>query len=428
MKFIYFLSILLIITSTNASAQTAEDDVMEALLVSFNEDGLHLADLVKEYEKLLIQSELLEDTSVESWQNFIQNLCSRGMIAHVASDNFEIIDVELQLSLQHFSKAVSEVQEKDTSLFQASEIHAFINRYPKPARVTANPLVYLWQTVNSAPERLQKHPLYKHLLVLIAANFFDILDNSSDKILESESDYARWTRSIGVTNPLFEMRHVCGIRVNSEGTIRIRTEIVDSASELKPILKEFYSYNRNLSLEETARKIKDPAFKGYDMPFFSHVTDPEINKNIELINKQLDTLKNNDRLYKNLLWQRELWLQKKQFLFVNGEKSLREIQSTAHIQLQTPINDTEKLNEILVPILETFLELRNAEAQIVFGESFDMISKRNNFLMNDHFKLRYLENQFPLFILVNPNNYFFPDGPPPAIATPPPTESIIKQN
>jgi hypothetical protein len=428
MKFIFLLAILFSLTSTNASGQTVEDDVMEELLISFKEDGLNLFGLVEEYEKLLIQSELLEDASVESWQQLIQTMCSQGRITHVASGDFEIIDLEFQLSLQPLSKAVSMAQIADSALFEASDIHAFINQYPQPAKVTENPLVYLWRTVNSASESFQKHPLYKHILVLIVANFADILDNSNDKMLQSESDYARWTRSMGGTLPTFEMRNVCGVRINSEGTIRIRSEIVDSTSELKPILKEFYSYNRNLSQEEAANKIQDRAYEGYNMPFFSHVTDAQINGNVTLINQQLDTLKNNDRLFKTLLWRRELWLRKKQFLYVNGGKSLKEIQSTAHIQLQSPLNDTDKLNDILVPILETFSELRNSEAKTVFGESFDVISKRNNFLMNDHFKLRYLENQFPLFILVNPQDRLGIPFIDEVEATPPPTEPIIKQD
>lgn len=415
----HFILLLVAIIALNTSAQTVEDNVLDELKLSFKEEGLNLKVLVKEYETVLIEKKILKDASVESWKKLLLNMCNRGVIAHVASYNLEIIDLEFQLSLQHLAVAVEEVKGEDEMIFSGSEINKFISRYPQSRSSTEPTLTYLYQTIDGATDALQKHDLYKHLLVLIVANFADVLDNSGDKILRSESDYARWQRSIGGNVPLFESRNICSAQINQENAITIRGTLVDSAQLIKPTLTDFLSYNRKLSKEETVEKIKNPSYEGFNFPFFSHISDVQINEKIEALNQQLDTVSNNDGLLKNLIWTRELWIRKKHYLQANGQSHLKEIHNHTHFELSVLGENQEKINELLVPMLEVMSELRNTECQAVFGESFAEVSKRNNFLLNDHFKLRYLENQFPLFILVNANQYLFPDGPPPQDAMPP---------
>ncbi len=415
---LFLLPLFLLFLTFNLSAQTVEDEVLEELRISFKEEGLNLKGLVKEYEDLLIEGKLLKDGSVKSWENLLRNMCGRGVIAHVASYDLEIVELEFQLSLQHFSKAVTKVKKADELRFVKSDLHPFIERYPQ-SKFNAEPtLTYLYQTFDGASKDLEKHDLYKHLLVLTIANFTDILDNSGDKILRSESDYARWIRSLGGNIPLMESRNICRVQINALDQVMIRNERTDSAQFIKPTISAFLTYNRSLTLEETAEKIKDRSYEGYDLPFFSHITDAQINEKIEAINSQLDTVSDN-RMLKGLIWTREQWLRKKHFLHTNGGEYLKEIHGDAHLELISTTNNPQQINELLVPVLEVLAELRNEECLAVFGESFAEVSKRNNFLLNDHYKLRYLENKFPLFILVNPNQYMYPDGPPPQAPEPP---------
>ena len=232
-------------------------------------------------------------------------------------------------------------------------------------------------------------------------------------MLQSETDYARLSRSLGVNVHSIDARNVCIIRSNKLGHLNIRGKIVDTTDALKPILRDFMSFNRNLSREQSIERIQDKTYEGYNYPFFSIISDSELNSQIRTITQQLDTVQNSERLRKNLIWVRALWIQKKHFLHAIQRENLKEIQSQAHFRIEPQVRDQEHVNELLVPILEVISELRNVEAEARFGESFDAISKRSNFLLNDHFKLRYLENQYPLFILVNPERISNGFGPPP---------------
>ncbi|GAB5416882.1 MAG: hypothetical protein Crog4KO_17490 [Crocinitomicaceae bacterium] len=412
------IPLLFLFLTFNLSAQTVEDEVLEELQISFKEEGLNLKGLIEEYEALLIEGKLLKDGSMKSWKTLLYNMCNRGVIAHVASYDMEIVELEFQLSLQHFSTAVTKVKKADELRFMKSDLHPFIERYPQ-SKFNGDPtLTYLYQTFEGASKDLEKHDLYKHLIVLTIANFADVLDNSGDKILRSESDYARWIRSVGGNIPMFQSRNTCWIRVDRANEIQVRGVSVDSAEMIKPTISDFMNYNRSLSVEETAEKVKDKSYAGYNLPFFSQINDAQINEKIEAINRQLDTVSDN-RMLKGLIWTREQWIRKKHFLHTNGDTNLKEIDRDAHLELISSTNDPQQINELLVPVLEVLAELRNKECLAVFGESFAEVSKRNNFLLNDHYKLRYLENQFPLFILVNPSTYLYPDGPPPEAPEPP---------
>ena len=415
MKFNVFI-LLFLILSYSAQAQSVEDKVLEQLNISFEEEGVHLNDLVREYESELMDAGFLESTDLEGWKMLLKEMSSRGFVAHVASGNVALLNIEFQLSLQHFTRAVKNVELADSNAYRTSAIHAFVERYPRPLRSAVPTTSYLWQTVNNADAVLKEHPLYKQLIVLIVANYSFLLDNSSDKILQSETDYSRWIMAFGGHIPSFEERNICQVRIGHNGEIKARRNVVAEMQEIKPVLRDFMTFNRSLSIEETEKYIKDHSYEGYNMPFFSQVSDAEINIEIEKLNAQIDTLEVNSQPYKQSVFMRELWVQKKQFLHASGGQILKEIHRQAHFRIENFTNRQETVDEAMVPLLQVISELRNEECEKVFGESFDTVSQRNNFLLNDHFKQHYLENQFPLYILVNSNRIH---------SEPPPQEVIV---
>ncbi len=401
---------------SNAVAQSVESEIYLEIEQGFEDKGQIFNELLDSYEKILVENKILLDTTAKSRRLFVHLVGQSQEFGRILPMHEEALELQLILSLKHLADAIITVQQRDSVAFSTSTLASVFNKiYANESNART------WQNnVRDALGQLKQedweHPFYRALTLFLSANFSDLRFISTDRIWESESDYKRLDPSLTI-----EKRNILNINENVKDKLFINGEIMDDVADLSFKVKQFYTTNRGLSKEETGTNIKDPNYDGWDLPFFSHLDLKSANEEIEetrdLMLAEIKKESPDWREFRMLCNMEEFWISSRRFLELTETQNLREIHPQAHIRIITPKRDTsDDITQELDIIANTVTQLRNKEALRVFGESYEAILNRQNFFLNDALKLRYLESQFPLLIMVNPQRS--------SHATPPPVDEI----
>lgn len=180
--------------------------------------------------------------------------------------------------------------------------------------------------------------------------------------LYSREDYFE-VNCWGYPNTLF-------IDVNVSGQIMLLGEIV-SKDEIKSIVKRFYLSNEGLTSKQAHDKIQDPSYRYKNYPFYSRITKPFIQKEIEKYRRELAQVKggNNEdfiKFYEAMLLE---WKQKLKTINTLKTEELVEIHPQTQIRIDDDFN-TSGFSESTAEAIKAFIEIRDYAAKKYFNRSY----------------------------------------------------------
>ncbi|XOV66512.1 MAG: hypothetical protein ACFHU9_12870 [Fluviicola sp.] len=419
-------------TTTDVSSQSIESQLFEELQGSFKAEGEDLNKVLDAYEAVLVENKILKDTSAFSRRLFTHLVGQSEELGRILPMNEAALEFQLAHSMDHMERSILAVMARDSNAFSESSLakvfDAMYSNDPKERTYQNN----VRNALGILTSEDWEHPFYRALTLFLSANFSDLRYETSDQIYESANDYKKLSNKL-----VFEGRNILDIQKNAAGHILIKTYHISDPAAIKDFVIRFYTMNRSLSQEEVKENIKNDSYEGWNYPFYSHLDLESINSEIddqrELMISEVGKEYPDWIEFRRLNIKEEYWINCRRFLEISNANNLKIIHPHAHVRLVTyrgdSINDiSEELNAITLAVTQ----LRNDEALNVFGESYEVILNRQNFFLNDALKLRYLENQFPLIIMVNPSRRGHSQPPPtdemvlppPVYATPPPTDEI----
>lgn len=221
-----------------------------------------------------------------------------------------------------------------------------------------------------------------------------------------------------------QKRNICLVKANSRNQLMLRGELMTNPDDISDKVVEFYSMNRGLSKAETSVKIKDKSYEGTNFPFYSRISEAQINKNIEDATKAAEDAQSQPNASEDIVnfkwatvkeWEDKLSALKR-YKAAGGGNELPEIDKQAHIRIEVQSKtEYELFAKIHSELEEAIYELRDTEAKELFGESYNAIVKRyesnesdsskKELVKEDQAKLKLLEILIPAkFIEVAPKN------------------------
>lgn len=186
-----------------------------------------------------------------------------------------------------------------------------------------------------------------------------------------------------------EERNIFSLLANSKnqlmagsGTGKKRPlEMMENPDEISDRVIEWYTMNENLTAAESKVASTNPAHPGYNYPFYTRVSMPEIKKNLEAAETQLEEWENTPNASEDMIRvkQNEVdeWDKRKRALELYGKQELPEIYYQAHVRIEVQkATEYELFAKIHSELEEAIFELRDKAAKEVFGEPYGSIKKR----------------------------------------------------
>lgn len=179
--------------------------------------------------------------------------------------------------------------------------------------------------------------------------------------------------------PDVEDRNICEIRANSQNALLFRDEELKDQDKISEKILEFYRMNEGLTETQTAERIKQQTYEGFNYPFYSFISvkgiEDAISSEYELAEKAEEA--GNDDLaefhYKSI----DEWKKKQKVLKTLGTDELKEIHPQAHVRVVVQQRtDYELFAKIQSEIEEAIYELRDEAAKKYFGESYGVMKTR----------------------------------------------------
>lgn len=197
------------------------------------------------------------------------------------------------------------------------------------------------------------------------------------------------------------------IKMNARNQILVRGETVRSISEVREGILHTYRMNRDLTQEETQISASKPDYKGFRYPFYSYLTQSDIESHYNRIIGEFQILKNIPNIapetIEYLHKQLEGWYNKQVALTTLETDVLPQIHFgfSIHLNYQNKSQKAPLLNEIL----QAFITLRNEASHKYFNEPYAEIWFR--FLEEkkheDELKLDALKTLHPIVVLDIPH-------------------------
>jgi biopolymer transport protein ExbD len=186
-----------------------------------------------------------------------------------------------------------------------------------------------------------------------------------------------------------EERNIFSLLANSKnqlmagsGTGKKRPlEMMENPDEISDRVIEWYTMNENLTGAESKAASTNPAHPGYNYPFYTRVAMPEIKKNLEAAEAQLEEWENTPNASEDMIRvkQNEVdeWDKRRRALELYGKQELPEIYYQAHVRIEVQkATEYELFAKIHSELEEAIFELRDKAAKEVFGEPYGSIKKR----------------------------------------------------
>lgn len=171
-------------------------------------------------------------------------------------------------------------------------------------------------------------------------------------------------------SPCYEDRHIMELNVDSRGQILSRGNLC-SLDEIPKRVREFYLFNRDLSVTETEEKIQDPGYSGYNFPFYTHTRTNDITRAIQHEKELLQTAyeaENFDIVEFHDAAVNE-WKQKLNLLNTLNTDELVQIHELTHIEIRNQLDSTG-FSTAAEKTLEGMYLVRTALAEEYFGASY----------------------------------------------------------
>lgn len=210
-----------------------------------------------------------------------------------------------------------------------------------------------------------------------------------------------------------EDRNYCEITLH-EGKIYF----LEDSTVLDSIANQVFNFltaNHDLTEKETQSNIQNPNYKYYNFPFFSILTEDEINKNIKREKnymKNAIAVEHHDlaEFYKRSI--RE-WKQKLQLLIVLRITELKEIHPLAQVRIESK-QDSSGFSPVAFETLKAYLKARNYVIKIYLNCSYLDLYYRSERLSEPlaQKQMKAIETLVPIRLLDEPfmnlTNLYFP--------------------
>jgi biopolymer transport protein ExbD len=166
-----------------------------------------------------------------------------------------------------------------------------------------------------------------------------------------------------------EQRNIFAIRANSNNELMVRKELMQNPDDISERVIEFYTKNE---------KVNDPS---NDFPMYSRISMSEIESQLAAAESAAEEVENTPGASNDIIdfkWRQVTeWENKKKALKLYGKDKLPEIHFQAHVRIEVQQATEYKLfAKIQSELEEAIYQLRDAAALDVFGESYNVISRR----------------------------------------------------
>lgn len=407
----------IILSCSNVQAQEIDDLLYSELKFEFKQIGANLEKEQANFERYLIDKGYLNGPGPEDKIAFLNSIVDSNRTDFLPIGDALAISFQFKLSMQPLADVALKHRKNYEIAFEKSALGSILRTVEEQELNDRGSAAYIALILlDNISKEAYAHPFFNSLFYTVLANFSDLSYRNNDRILVKENDYYEYFGTVDYRLPFIEIRNLFLINTDQQGQLNVRRSVLPDVIDVSDKIIDWYLMNRDLSRSEVVAKIKDTSWKGYDYPFYSHITLPEIDIKIEKAQQAYNAalLEGNENAILNAKFELIQWLNKKKVLYLIGEESLREMHRDA--QIKVVIDDDESANlyyEIGNELQEAILKLRNEESLKLFGESYLEITDRHNFFLNDFAKLRVVENQFRLLIFVNPSETA--SRPPPAL-------------
>lgn len=414
LKMIFGAFILLFCSSLQA--QEINDLLYSELKLEFENKGLDLEKAKLDFESYLIKEGYLNGSNGEDKIAFLKSIVETDRPDFLQIGGFLAMGFQFKLPMQPLAEIALKHRENQTVAFNKSAFASILRTVEEQelndrGSATIISLILL----DNISKEGYNDPFFNVLFYTVLANFSDLSYRNNDIILVTEKDYSDYFGSNDYRLPMVESRNSFVISTDQEGQLMARQSVLPDVSDVSEKVTEWYLMNRDLTKSEVVNKIKDPSWKGYNCPFYSHITLPELDLKIENCQRQYTAAlrDGNEQFILNKKFELIQWLDKKKVLTLTREEALQEMHMDAQIKVVVDLDENGKLfYAIGNELQEGLLKLRNDASIALFDESYLDITERHNFFLNDFSKLRAVENQFRVQIFANPNQTA--SGPPPA--------------
>jgi biopolymer transport protein ExbD len=181
--------------------------------------------------------------------------------------------------------------------------------------------------------------------------------------------------------PDVQERDICAIVANSANQLMVRGEFVEDPDDISDLVLEFFRTNEKLTSAETAQYAMDPAYSGFEFPFYNRFGIGEIEQKIQKTTKEAEEVENTpdaDPALIEYFWSKvSEWEKKKSALKLYGRAELPEISPQSHIRIEVQIKTGyEYFAKIQSEIEEALFELRDEAAQKIWGYGYGRIITR----------------------------------------------------
>ncbi len=166
-----------------------------------------------------------------------------------------------------------------------------------------------------------------------------------------------------------EQRNIFLVKANNRNQLMVRTEVMDNPDDISERVVEFYRTNE---------QVNDPT---NNFPMYSRITMKEIEDNLAQAEADAEATENTPNADQEIIDFKyrvvDEWMNKKRALELYGKKELPEIHPQAHVRIEVQkATEYNLFAKIQSEIEEAVFELRNDASKDIFGESYEIISRR----------------------------------------------------